>query len=373
MDHDLITGQWIGSVSGQNNGRVIIEADVIEEMMYIDIYFYDAEASNPNFFARFSTNAAKQISKTVRINPFDKTGSEVSSYNFATLFPGVQYDPELPLHLEFDQNLVRIRAESRDGVTIGTASRRSNEQIIGASNQRAELVTWAQFKSQVSLLPLRSQIFRGQGQPWPLRTSFHRTKRSLIYEYVSDDVRHLSHAFSNLKPQFLNLRDPVVFLSFLSFLQHHGYPTPLLDWTYSPYIASYFAALDNKTNTSTKQNLRVFLFDWAGWNANFPSIDQFVFKNLHFTPMSAFPIENERAVSQQSVFSMTNLSDIEDYLYSCEDLVGRKFLRIFDISHTERDKILDDLEMMGITAASLFPGPEGICRAERRRRFDTYK
>ena len=30
-------------------------------------------------------------------------------------------------------------------------------------------------------------------------------------------------------------------ISFMIYLRHHGFPSPLLDWTYDPYVAAFFA------------------------------------------------------------------------------------------------------------------------------------
>jgi hypothetical protein len=49
-------------------------------------------------------------------------------------------------------------------------------------------------------------------------------------------------------PSYPMLRLPIY--DYLVYLRHHGFPSPLLDWSESPYIASYFACIDAKDDIS---------------------------------------------------------------------------------------------------------------------------
>src|SRR5690606_2110705 len=57
-----------------------------------------------------------------------------------------------------------------------------------------------------------------------------------------DDLLNFSRSYDSLQADGLPAYD------FLVYLRHHGFPSPLLDWTRSPYVSAFFAFRQARTS-----------------------------------------------------------------------------------------------------------------------------
>jgi hypothetical protein len=88
-------------------------------------------------------------------------------------------------------------------------------------------------------------IFRGQrSEAWTLKTSLERCfdRNEIPLERRRDVELDLLREFRRAYHQYARrVPKPSDAIEWLSLMQHHGAPTRLLDFTYSVYVASYFA------------------------------------------------------------------------------------------------------------------------------------
>jgi hypothetical protein len=84
----------------------------------------------------------------------------------------------------------------------------------------------------------------------------------------------------------------------------------------------------------------------------------------YFSPyvatLSISPMHNPRLYAQQGQFLVTNVSDTENFLCSLEQKSGKKFLLTADVPIACANEALEDLKFMGLTAATMFPGLDGV-------------
>jgi len=229
--------------------------------------------------------------------------------------------------------------------------------------------TWEEFKVAIATIAAKEYIYRGQPHPYKLTTSFHRTNRNDLHHYIMHDIPNAHGEISAQTKHFFDLRNSIENAAFWSLLQHHGYPTPLLDWTRSPYIAAFFAFRTKRKQFKFGDTVRIFAFDHVNWERLFKQLKFSWAAGYHFSTLRPVAIENNRAIAQQAISTVTNINDIEHHIRKIEKLNGLKFLWTFDILYSERTKILSDLNHMGITAGSLLPGLDGACEDLKNRNF----
>jgi hypothetical protein len=111
-----------------------------------------------------------------------------------------------------------------------------------------EVNGFEEFASHVGRLPRSDWVFRGHHQTgWQIEPSLARYLRTHRLNIKDEwhDIRELSaiHKFQNAAHGFMtHLPMENDLLSWLAVMQHFGAPTRLVDFTFSPMIALFFAA-----------------------------------------------------------------------------------------------------------------------------------
>jgi hypothetical protein len=160
--------------------------------------------------------------------------------------------------------------------------------------------------------------------------------------------------------------------------QHHGLPTRLLDWTYSPYVALHFATQDVtaretdgvvwcidyvRAHERLPQDLRDAL-EREGANVfttellaeASPRVDALEGELVLFVEPPSF---DARIVNQYALFSVVSPAELslEEWIEGHSDL-ARKVVLPAELKREVRDK----LDQANVTERVLFPGLDGISR-----------
>jgi hypothetical protein len=233
-------------------------------------------------------------------------------------------------------------------------------------------------------------VFRGlPNSEWRLETSLERALRRLnpgkltaveAEENLLRECKRHIHRYSKYVP----IEDDR--LEWLALMQHHGAPTRMLDWTYSQYVALYFAVEDVKEE---KPESAIWVVNqsecWRRFKAKLPECRKimlekkndkdrqtlnWVLTRFHepiMCPLNPFH-QNARLSAQQGTFLVPldpsrNFKEHFDNTLENDPMLCRKI----KITCTEAflREVAAGLQRVNVTAVSLFPGVDGFHRSLR--------
>ncbi len=368
-------GQWIGRITGEIPGQVVINLDKSGNYVCGTAYLFPDDSDAPGSMAIIGALPDGELKYVFEceIRPINGFGHilDPQSADFRRLYPDYQHSKKCKISLNIEQNAATVQYET-DVPSSGTGSLKlqfTNQN--SGSPKKASLIDWSGFKTTISSTTnneRQSVIYRGQPCFKKLRTKFHRTNRKDLRRFKAHDVPQLQRYLSTSVKHHFDLNDPYQLGAFYHLVQHHGYPTPLLDWTYSPYVAAFFAF--NTVNPDEDEFVTIFSFEKASWCTDLIQIDIIDGIRPHFSIIELLGIENVRMIPQQALAALTNVDDIESYIEEYESKFEKTYLSVYKLRADSKTAVLRDLEQMGITEASMFPGIDSTCKYLSRLNFE---
>jgi hypothetical protein len=225
----------------------------------------------------------------------------------------------------------------------------------------------------------------GEDASLPLLTSLDQLGGSSRPHSKADLEEHILRNFIRYsRPYFTN--PPVNDWEVLVAAQHHGLPTRLLDWTYSPLVAAHFATV----NPSAGTDRAIWRLDWKQVHRHFglpelalliQDLEGMFGQERKFTPWSLFapgnreqrpfacmlepPSLDARIVAQSATFTLCS-DKRQPFDRFLEQYGLGQALTKFVIPAGEAARLRDQLDLVSVDERRLFPDLDGVAAHLRR-------
>ena len=207
-----------------------------------------------------------------------------------------------------------------------------------------KITCWMDFAERIQNWLGSDRIFRGvRDASYELVPKIGRPETRKRGTYRERLETQLFEIFCHEARAFV-IQTPATAGEWLYLAQHHGLPTRLLDWTFSPLVAAFFAV----ENDSTKGDAAIYAAQLPDERYFIKDKDPFEFDKI----VLLFPSHISQRIGSQSAIFTIHPDPTEPYL--------PQGLEKHVIDANYRIPLRQTLALLGITRATLFPGLDGL-------------
>lgn len=221
----------------------------------------------------------------------------------------------------------------------------------------SRIENWNNFSDWVEAQSPNNAVYRGLGSSQhSLVSTAHRAGIFDFHHYLFEILPRVRAELLKRHGLRINLSEPDGLAEMLALIRHHGFPTPIMDWSNSPWVALYFAITSFttlKANNNAPDSCRIYRLRHTGISV-VADVQRTLLAPSNVGKLVEIPTPmTSRVTAQEGVFLLTPCVDVLTNIEYEQNQSESVLIDAIDIDHCMVDKAFHRLDQMMINEATM--------------------
>lgn len=341
------SGQWFLAFEGQQSGNGLLSFNEFgDHSGYLSVY----QVENPH-----EKTPALQLQGRMHVEKFHGTKFSGIADALNTSSPGqvrllgkLKEDSAIPIWTGTWSSTDKYEGTFEMLKLLPRRLEQNNVKLVSNWN---EVTEWA-FSKEAD-----TAVFRGLGdRRYSLESTAHRAGIYDLHHYLVQMLPRVRAELLKRHGLRIDLSAPDELAEILALIRHHGFPSPIMDWSKSPWVALYFASTtaSNLLKQASKPDyFRVYCMRHKGISVVADVKQALLAPSINGQLIEIPTPMTSRVTAQEGVFLLTPCVDVVSPLNHLEKKGETVILDAIDVSVSMLGELQHRLDQMMINEATM--------------------